>query len=206
MAERGRPRCFDREAALFKAMDVFWRNGYEGASLAQLTEAMGINSPSLYATFGSKEDLYKEAVEQYDANEGAEINASLSADTDIRTALYNVMRITAEYFSDPDKPAGCMVLLSALNCTPENASVAQHMCDLRKRSTNLLRQRLLRAQQSGEIAASANIEQLTAFITSVRQGMSIQARDGADREALMGIANATLVAWDALCSAPATPA
>ncbi|GGP20133.1 TetR family transcriptional regulator [Silvimonas iriomotensis] len=186
-------------------MDVFWRNGYEGASLAQLTEAMGINSPSLYATFGSKEALYKEAVEQYDAEIGADINASLSADTDVRTAVYETMRITAEYFSDPERPAGCMVLLSALNCTPENASVAQHMCDLRKRSGNILRQRLLRAQAAGEIAATANIEQLTAFIMSVRQGMSIQARDGAGRTALLAIADATLVAFDAMtASAKAT--
>ncbi|MDR3426519.1 MULTISPECIES: TetR/AcrR family transcriptional regulator [Silvimonas] len=203
MAERGRPRCFDREQALTKAMDVFWRNGYEGSSLAHLTEAMGINSPSLYATFGSKEALFKEAVDQYDLQEGAEIQAALESSPHVRTAISNMLQTSATCFSDPDKPAGCMVLLAATNCTPENASVWQYMSERRKHSLDILQQRLARAVAEGDIPACADVEKMAAFYGSVRNGMSIQARDGASRALLQAIAEAAMGAWDGLIATPA---
>ncbi|KPC53879.1 TetR/AcrR family transcriptional regulator [Amantichitinum ursilacus] len=202
MAERGRPRCFDREAALRSAMTIFWRYGYEGSSLAQLTEAMGINSPSLYSSFGSKQGLFREAVDQYDAEEGATIREALDARADVREAIQHMLHTSAQCFSVPGKPAGCMVLLAATNCTPENAGIWEYMSDRRKRSTAILQARLDRGIADGQIAASVDTEKLAAFFGGIRNGMSIHARDGACRDLLMAMADAAMAGWDQLTAAP----
>ncbi|KAF0812870.1 HTH-type transcriptional repressor ComR [Andreprevotia sp. IGB-42] len=198
MAERGRPRCFDRAEALHRAMDVFWKYGYEGSSLANLTEAMGINSPSLYAAFGSKEGLFKEALDQYDREEGAAIQSVLQSQPHVRDAVSAMLGASALCFSEPGRPAGCMVLLSAVNCTPENAGVWQHLHERRGRSMAILRQRFERGVADGDLPADADIDALTAFYAGIRQGMSMQALDGADRSVLQGLARSAMLAWDVL--------
>ncbi|WP_035053987.1 TetR/AcrR family transcriptional regulator [Andreprevotia chitinilytica] len=202
MAERGRPRCFDRDQALRRAMEVFWKHGYEGSSLACLTEAMQINSPSLYATFGSKEALYKEALDLYDSEAGAVINAVLNGEPRARDAIAAMLSATAQCVSNPDQPAGCMVLISALNCTPENACVWQHLHERRERAVGLLRARLERGVADGDIPASVDLQMLTAFYIGIRQGMAMQALDGASREVLASMAAAAMTAWNALVPAP----
>ena len=122
MAERGRPRSFDRSAALVRAMEVFWTKGYEGASISDLTEAMGIGSPSLYAAFGSKEALFREAIELYGRTEGPAIWDAVENAPDARSAVAGFLTATAHSFSRPGKPRGCMVVLSQLNPTEARAS------------------------------------------------------------------------------------
>src|ERR671919_2398814 len=107
MAERGRPRSFERDTALRRAMEVFWAKGFDGASMADLTGAMGINSPSLYAAFGSKEDLFREAVALYGATEGTEIWSGLQEAPTARAAVERFLRVSAESFTRPGKPRGC---------------------------------------------------------------------------------------------------
>src|SRR5258707_15468488 len=112
---RGRPRGFDRTEALVRAMKVFWARGYEGASISDLKAEMGIGSPSLYAAFGSKEELFREAVKLYSATEGSDTWRSLQTAPTAREGIEGVLMYTARAFTRPDKPPGCLVGLSALN-------------------------------------------------------------------------------------------
>ncbi|SMC16351.1 transcriptional regulator, TetR family [Andreprevotia lacus DSM 23236] len=187
-------------------MDVFWIHGYEGSSLSQLTEAMGINSPSLYAAFGSKEALFKEALDQYDREEGAAIQSRLDSRPRLRDAIEAMLEASAICFSEPGRPPGCMVLLSALNCTPGNAGVWQHLHERRGRSLDILRARFLRGLAEGDLPPGCDVEALTSFYAGIRQAMSMQAIDGASRATLQGLARAGMLAWDALVGQPATTA
>ena len=140
MTERGRPRSFDRAAALRRAMELFWAKGYDATSMSDLTAAMGINSPSLYAAFGCKEALFEEAVALYGESEGTEIWNALEAPT-AREAIGRFLRATAESYTRPGKPAGCLIVLGALHADKgsERASLAlrsrrrENVADLRER-------------------------------------------------------------------------
>ncbi|GAA5787475.1 TetR/AcrR family transcriptional regulator [Chitiniphilus shinanonensis] len=200
MAERGRPRCFDRAEALRRAMEVFWKHGYEGSSLASLTEAMQINSPSLYATFGSKEALFKEALDQYDREEGGGVASILAEHRDTRAAFAAMLESSAQCFTTPGRPAGCMSL-SALNCTPGNAGIWEHLHQRRARGQAELRERLARGVAEGDLPPGADLDAMATFYAAVRQGMSVQALDGASRDTLQSMARAAMLAWDGLAGA-----
>jgi AcrR family transcriptional regulator len=195
MAERGRPRSFDRDAALTRAMEVFWAQGYEGASISDLTSAMGIASPSLYAAFGSKEALFREAVELYGAVEGPEIWNAVERAPTAREAAQGFLTATAEAFSRPGKPRGCMVVLSQLNATEASASVCNALRDRRLAGQCALESRFRQAVESGELPEQVDPIALAAFFVTVQQGMSVQARDGASEDALLKIARNAMAAW-----------
>lgn len=195
MAERGRPRSFDRDAALTRAMEVFWAQGYEGASISDLTSAMGIASPSLYAAFGSKEALFREAVELYGAVEGPEIWNAVEQAPTAREAAQGFLTATAEAFSRPGKPRGCMVVLSQLNATEASASVCNALRDKRLAGQCALEGRFRQAVESGELPEQVDPIALAAFFVTVQQGMSVQARDGASEDALLKIARNAMAAW-----------
>ncbi len=198
MAERGRPRSFDRSAALTRAMEVFWAKGYEGASISDLTEAMGIGSPSLYAAFGSKEALFREAIELYGRTEGPAIWDAVETAPDARSAVAGFLTATAHSFSRPGKPRGCMVVLSQLNPTEASASVCAALRENRAQGQSGLETRLRRAVDDGELAPGTNVAALAAFYLTVQQGMSIQARDGASEEKLLAVAKGAMAAWEPL--------
>ena len=195
MADRGRPRSFDRDAALARAMEVFWVKGYEGAAISDLTQAMGIGSPSLYAAFGSKERLFGEAVELYGRTEGPEIWDCVEQAPTARDAFAGYLSATARAFTRPGKPAGCMVVLSAINGGNASPGVCEALRLNRVGSQDGLKSRLDQAVASGEIAASVDTRAVAAFFNTVQQGMSIQARDGASYEALQKIADSAMAAW-----------
>ncbi|CAB3966264.1 TetR family transcriptional regulator [Burkholderia cenocepacia] len=198
MAERGRPRSFDKEAALDRAMEVFWRLGYEGASMADLTAAMGIASPSLYAAFGSKEALFRLALEHYSATEGREIWGGVEQAGSAHDAVRNYLMDTARVFTRRSKPAGCLIVLSALHPAERSDTVRQTLIAMRERTVEHLRERLRQGVATGEIAAQANLDAIARYYVTVQQGMSIQARDGASRRDLEAVAQAALAAWPAL--------
>lgn len=137
MSPRGRPRAFDREHALTQAMLVFWERGYEGASLTELTEAMGIKPPSLYAAFGDKEALFREAIEHYKSAYGQHTTRALTEEPTARAAVEALLRNNACTYVEPGHPKGCMVVLAATNCTPANAPVWEFLAasrdDVRRR-------------------------------------------------------------------------
>ena len=201
MAERGRPRSFDRDAALRRAMEVFWVKGYEGASISDLTGAMGIGSPSLYAAFGSKEALFREAIELYGRIEGPEIWDAVENAPDARAAVEGFLTATAHSFSRPGKPRGCMVVLSQLNTTEASASVCAALRENRAQGQSGLEARLRRAIGDGDLPPSVDVAALAAFYLTVQQGMSIQARDGATRDILEKVARGAMAAWEPLTAA-----
>lgn len=198
MAERGRPRSFDRAQALQKAMEVFWSKGYEGASLTDLTEAMGINSPSLYGAFGSKEGLFREAVELYRNTEGGSSRRALQDAPTARAGIESMLMAAAERFTAPGQPPGCMIVLGAPSGSVNHASVGGFLCDNRRDMQGRILARLNAGVTQGELPVGADVKSLAAFYTTVLHGMSIQARDGASRKTLQAVARQAMCAWDAL--------
>lgn len=196
MVERGRPRAFDRDAALRRAMELFWARGYEGTTIGDLTAAMGINRPSLYASFGCKEALFEEAAVLYDRVENAEVKQAVAAAPTARQAVEALLRLNARAFTAGDRPPGCLIVLSALLGTPDNAGVRDFLARTRRAGELELKQRIERGIRDGDVAPATDSEKLAGFYTAVLQGLSVQARDGADAAALDRIVDAAMAAWD----------
>ncbi|MBX4956303.1 TetR/AcrR family transcriptional regulator [Rhizobium lentis] len=184
---RGRPPAFDREAVLAAARETFWAHGYEGASIADLTAAMGITPQSLYAAFNSKADLYREALQQY-RTLGANTFSALAEPIDTLSAFERVLRGSAAIFSAPGHPKGCMISTAVLNCASENDAIADHVAALRRQSLDAFAARIERGIREGDIRPETNARALARFLGAIVQGMSVQARDGASLEELLDIA------------------
>jgi AcrR family transcriptional regulator len=194
---RGRPRSFDRDAAIDAAMRLFWARGYEATSLAELTKALGIAPASLYAAFGSKEGLFYEAIRRYGEKHNC-FDAGMVAAAPSSYALVEAMlQGAAIAFTTEGLPRGCMIILAATNCGPESANVESALRDKRRANEADLAKRLERAVADGELVASADPAGLAKFFATVLQGMSVQARDGADRQALLAVVRAALTVFDA---------
>jgi AcrR family transcriptional regulator len=198
MAARGRPRSFDRAHALRQAMEVFWRRGYEGASITDLTTAMGINSPSLYAAFGCKEALFREAVAYYNETEGVGAANALRDLPTAKEAIGGFLRQNAIAYTDADKPSGCMIVLTATTYTEQSQAVHAHLAEWRIATEHDFRERIERGIAEGDVPATADAATIAAFYSAVNQGMAIQARDGADRSKLSAVAESAISAWDGL--------
>lgn len=202
MVARGRPRSFDRDAALAAAMKTFWQFGYEGASMAALTQAMGINSPSLYAAFGSKEALFKEAVRLYMATEDEKTRRTLSEQPTARGAIEAMLRRSVANLADPAGCRGCLLVLGDSNAAPEHGGIHQYLAQRRKEIQAAIEERIRRGVADGDVSGAANVKVVSAFLMTVLQGLSLRARDGASREAMLQVAEAALAAWDTLTQAP----
>lgn len=195
---RGRPRGFDRTAALLAALELFWERGYEGSPLADLTAAMGISVTSLYAAFGSKEALFREAVAYYNDPQRSPTARALRDQPSARQAVEAMLRDNARLYTDPATPRGCLIVLAATTYTPASQPVRDLLADLRQRDRDELHRRLERALADGELPASADLAALTAFIITILHGLSVQARDGASAQDLNGVIDEALHSWDHL--------
>jgi AcrR family transcriptional regulator len=195
---RGRPRGFDRDAALQAAMQVFWLRGYEGASLSDLTRAMGINAPSLYAAFGCKEALFEKALALYETVEGAAPKRLLEDAPTAKQGFAAMLRFYAGYYVNTDHPPGCMAVLTAIISAPETKGVRALMTRSRRAAMTLLADRVRRGQAEGDVPATADAAAIAAFYTTLVQGMSIQARDGATKKQLLATVETALAAWDGM--------
>ena len=193
---RGRPRQFDRTEALDQAMKIFWQKGYTATSMNDLYEAMGIKSPSLYAAFGSKEDLYEEVLLHYEQSVAPVIWGHMTTEPSPRQAVWLWLERSAEMLTQTDMPHGCMVTLSAVG-SEGNDRLGQLVRQLRSAGNALLKARLQQAQKQGDLPDAVDVEALTHLYVSIQQGMSIQARDGASREVLLSIARSAMVLWPA---------
>jgi AcrR family transcriptional regulator len=194
MAVTGRPREFDRDAALEAAMLLFWRKGFAATSMNDLCDAMGVRSPSLYAAFGSKEELYLEAMEHYVQTQGAVWNKLAEGET-VRAGIENLLIAGSEILpKSRPTPAGCMAMLAAVG-DEWPAAVVRVVKKVRLAVLDLLRARLETAVAEGELPASADIDGLSRFYLGVFQGMAIQARDGATKAELRGVVAAAMAAW-----------
>ena len=202
MPERGRPRGFDRTEALERATELFWANGYDGTSLSDLTAAMGINPPSLYAAFGSKEALFQEAVALYGRTERALVWKPFSDAPIAREAVESFLCASARAFSRPGKPRGCLVILGALHANQTNKTVCRQLQDYRGQNIAAIEARLRQAVEAGELPEGLDCRAVATFYITVQQGMSILARDGASRDALLAVAQGAMAAWGGLTEQP----
>lgn len=202
--QRGRPRSFDREAALQQALRAFWERGYEAVSVADLTRAMGIGAPSLYAAFGDKKALFDAAVEAYGRTDnGVFIARALAEEPTARGALARILREAAAGYTAPDRPPGCLVVAGAMNTTtPE---VAATLRDLRRANMAEVADRVRAGERAGEFPGGVDAEGMARFVGSVLQGMTVQARDGATTAELRAVAERAIAALDAPEVGPSRP-
>lgn len=196
---RGRPRVFDRNAALETAMKLFWVRGYEATSVTDLTTALGIGSTSLYAAFGSKEQLYAEALALYSTTYENLVLGRFRTASTAREAVSAYLSDSAAAVtgSDCGLPRGCMVTLGTVG-GDEHAALGQLMRASRGVAFDVLLARLEKAVQDGELPKSLDVAQLARYVQTVQSGMAIRARDGASREELQAVARIAMAAWDAM--------
>jgi TetR/AcrR family transcriptional regulator, copper-responsive repressor len=192
---RGRPRAFDQDVALNAAMLQFWQHGYEATSISDLAAAMGLNPPSIYGTFGDKRALFEQAVDKYQMGLGCFAARALAEETDTRKAFERLLMEAAASFTQADTPQGCMVVLSALNCTDADSDVRESLANRRRQSSQMFAQRIAEASARGAIPPHIDPAVLTNLIVTVFQGMSIRARDGSTRAELEAVAQQTMKLW-----------
>lgn len=195
MARRGRPRGFDRAMALEAAMRVFWERGYDSSSLATLAAEMGVSMPSLYAAFGSKEALFREAVELYDSTAGAAAERALLTGATAEAGVEAMLRSNADMFSDPGTPSGCLIVLGGGTWMPDDEPVAQFLSEHRRTDRNLIADRIRDGAAAGELPTDSDADSLAAFFASVINGMAILARDGASRAELHAVVDLAMTSW-----------
>jgi TetR/AcrR family transcriptional regulator, copper-responsive repressor len=191
----GRPRAFAREQALNIALDLFWRHGFEGTSTAQLTAAMGIAPPSLYAAFGSKEALFREALAAYGQRYGRFLSESMAAPGPARAAVEQMLLRAARQFADAEHPLGCMVAAGELQASTASAALVVEVTAQRVAAQQVIRNRLEAARKAGELPDDTDTATLAAFFAMTIQGMAVQARDGAKPALLKRLAVLALQAW-----------
>jgi AcrR family transcriptional regulator len=191
---RGRPRAFDRDAALNAAMRLFWQKGFSATSINDLTRAMGIGSPSLYAAFGSKEALYAEALGHYQKSYEAIVWERFFAADTARAAVAAFLQDSAAGLNQT--PDGCMVTLSAVGAEG-HADLGALVASARNLTLDRLKTRLKQGVAAGEIDETVDIHALARFVQTVQNGMSLLARDGASRADLDAVAETAMLGWDA---------
>lgn len=202
MARRGRPRGFDREEALRRALERFWKLGYEGATLSDLQAAMGgITAPSFYAAFGSKRELFREVVELYRATAGFAMMRALTEQKTARASIEAMLRATADFLCSPGHPRGCLIVLGAMNCTRRSKKAGGHLRAVRLQTPEHIRRRLKRGVLERDLPEGLDLAGLASFYTTVLLGLSIQARDGASHKALLAAVDCAMAAWDRLVPA-----
>jgi Transcriptional regulator len=175
---KGRPRSFDREKALTRALDVFWQRGYEPASIAELCRAMEINPPSLYSAFGNKAGLFLEAVSFYEKTYWEDASQKLMTEPDIYRGFADYFMESARILLSPDSPCGCMVVLGAINVSDNAGEIVTAIKELRFATKDMFAKRLRRGIDDGQLPADTDVAALAGAFNTMLEGLSIQARDG----------------------------
>ena len=190
----GRARTFDADEALDRAMTVFWSKGYEGTSLSELTEVMGISRPSLYAAYGNKQELFRKALERYGEGPSSYERAALAQPT-ARAVAEGLLRGAADVQTDPDTPAGCLAVLGTTYCAEDSSPVGKIVIAFRLAGHAAIRERFERARAEGDLPANADPKDLTHYIGTVVCGMAVLAASGATRKELESVIELTMRGW-----------
>ncbi|KWX24145.1 TetR family transcriptional regulator [Mycolicibacterium wolinskyi] len=182
----GRPREFDRDAALRTMQELFWRHGFEGVSMADLVAATGLASARLYAAFGSKEQMFREAVELYMQTEGGFADRTIAEEPTLADALRRMLRDAVDVYAKPH-PRGCMVVAAATNCTPGHEEIREWLEKHRHERAQSITRAVRAAKKSGELRPDADVQQLGDYFATVLNGLSVQARDGVSPRRLRAV-------------------
>ena len=203
MGEPVSRRHFDRDAALRKAVQLFWARGYEGTTLLDLQQAMGgISAPSFYAAYGSKEALFREAIGLYVQEKGQAAARALTEIATARGAIHAMMQAAVAGYCQRGQPRGCPLVVGAGNYAVENRSAEEFLRQLRVARSKMIEQRLKRGVADGELSTTADLPGIAAFYLAVLDGLAIQARDGVPKKRLLSIAQRAADAWDLLVAKP----
>jgi len=194
MTAMGRPREFDVDRALEQALHVFWRQGYEGTSINDLTQAIGITKPSLYAAFGNKEDLFRKALDRYIDGPGGYVQVAMAKPT-VREVVEHLLHGAADAVTNPENPPGCLAVQAALCCGDAAESIKQELMTRRANGEDDLRKRFERAVDEGDLPADTNAADLARYVSAILQGMAVQAAGGASRDELQKVATMALKTW-----------
>lgn len=195
---KGRPRSFDKDAALLKALDIFWRRGYEPASISELCSAMGINAPSLYAAFGNKAGLFLEAVAFYEEKYWQEPSRRFLEEKNFYLAVHDFFTEAARILLSPDTPCGCMVVLAAVNISEEETDIIQDLRKRRLETRDMFARKIRQAVDEGQLPADTSPESLACAFNTFLEGMSLQAQSGMsvkEMEAMASYAVRMLPKW-----------
>jgi len=192
---RGRPRSFDSAQALERALRVFWRKGYEGASLAELTKAMGINRPSLYAAYGDKPALFRKALDRYAGEMGGYLREALARPKAREVAEKLLLGAADSMCGGQGNPAGCLLVQGGLAVGDEDESIRRELISRRRANEAMVRRRLQRAKREEDLPPTSDPAALARYIATVSQGMAVQAASGASRDQLREVAETALKAW-----------
>lgn len=188
---KGRPRTFDPEEAVAAVLPIFIEKGFEGATFGELIAAMGIKPPSFYAAFGSKEQLFRRAIEMY-AAQGAPIVEDALAQPTAYEVVERLLRKTADAHTDPSRPAGCLFVQGALSCSDKASEIRSELAARRVAIEPFLEQRLRDAQDAGDNSIGGNPASVARYVSTVMQGLAVQATSGSDRRGLHEIVEFTL--------------
>jgi AcrR family transcriptional regulator len=179
----GRPIGFNKGAALEAAMLLFWERGYEGTSMADLTQAMGLNPSSIYAAFGDKHALFSLAAKRYVETRTQYATEALSEPT-LEKVVRALFDNTVAFLTTPGHPSTCMTLAGAMGCSVDAAPARDLMTEIRKQNEVAIRQRLLAARKSGELSKNINVDDYTRYLSSILSGLSVQAANGSTKSEL----------------------
>lgn len=193
-ATKGRPREFNLDDALAAALRVFWSKGYEGASMVDLTEAMGITKPSLYAAFGNKEALFRKALDLYEREKMAYVGQALEKPS-AREVAEHLLRGSVENQTSSCEPRGCLGVISSVACGAEAESIREEVLERGKVAKHALIDRMERAKVEGDLPAHVDVEALTGFLYALMQGMAVQAGAGANRVELDRLVDTSMMMW-----------
>lgn len=184
MASAGRPRSFDRDGALRKAMLVFWEKGYEGTTMADLIQVIGIKAPSVYAAFGNKDQLFNEVIELYASGINNGPLKILDEEPEVFRAFEKLFEENLRVFSSEENPTSCLIMTAAINCAPEHSEHVETLKHLRNTYKEAFQSRLTRAITENQLAESSNANSLAEFFATFAHGLALRARDGANQQDL----------------------
>ncbi len=193
---RGRPRCFDEQEALHKAMLLFWEYGYEATSISDLTQALNITAPSLYGSFGDKSQLFYRCLDYYLTTEACPIERIFQEARTARIAIEIYLHENIKKMVQEHKPAGCMLVVATMNCSEQNHQIQEQLLQKRHWVKQRIYERLQQGIQDQDLSPNSPIEAMADFYTTIIQGMTLQARDGATIEQLNRVAEHAMKSWD----------
>ncbi|SPL71532.1 TetR/AcrR family transcriptional regulator [Acinetobacter stercoris] len=194
--KRGRPKCFDEKEALNKAMLLFWEYGYEATSMSDLLHTLNITAPSLYSSFGDKLQLFYRCLDYYLENEACAIVSIFQQAKTAKVAIELYLHENVQKLVQDNKPKGCMLLVSTMNCSEQHHQLQQDLLEKRQNVKRLIYERLVQGVHDGDLKQDMKLDEMANFYSTISQGLSMQARDEVAIEDLQQVVNNAMKVWD----------